>query len=67
MQAPFIESITTAALAALLHVRPGSVRTSYWRSGHYCGVRPRKAPNGRLWWPADAVERALSEGGRHEC
>jgi hypothetical protein len=68
MQARSTETMTTAALAALLHVRPGSVRTSHWRHGHYAGVKPLKTPTGRLLWPADEVLRAVfGEGGRHDC
>lgn len=52
--------ITTEQLAALLHLKPQSLRAALSREGHYFGLRPRKLPNGRLIWPADAVRRLTS-------
>lgn len=52
--------ISTEELAALLRLRPQSLRAALCRDGHYFGLRPRKMPNGRLLWPADAVERLTS-------
>lgn len=52
--------ISTEELAALLRLKPQSLRAALCRDGHYFGVRPRKLPNGRLLWPADAVERMSS-------
>lgn len=49
--------ISTEELAALLRLKPQSLRAALCRDGHYFGLRPRKLPNGRLLWPADAVER----------
>lgn len=66
MQPGFTESLNTAALAALFHVRPASIRTAYWRDGHYFGLKPLKAPNGRLLWPAADVRKCLAgEGVSH--
>lgn len=60
--------ITTEQLAALLGLKPGSIRSALCRDGHYFGLRPRKLPNGRLIWPADATERLTAprkvEGAR---
>ena len=49
--------LTTEELAALLRLKPDSLRAALYRDGHYFGLRPRKMPNGRLLWPADAEER----------
>ncbi|KVH49888.1 DNA-binding protein [Burkholderia ubonensis] len=52
--------ITTDELAALLSIRPQSIRKRYCQTGAYFSLRPVKLPNGRLMWPADALEQ-LSE------
>lgn len=52
--------ISTEELAALLRLKPQSLRAALCRDGHYFGLRPRKMPNGRLLWPADAAERLTS-------
>ncbi len=49
--------MTTEQLAKLLHLQPQSLRASICRNGSYYGLVPRKLPNGRLMWPADALER----------
>lgn len=51
------QTIQTAAFARQLGYRPASIRTAVWRNGHFNGIKPIKLPNGRLLWPADAVER----------
>lgn len=48
---------TTEAFAARLGIKPESIRAALCRTGSYFGIRPIKLPNGRLLWPADAVER----------
>lgn len=53
--------ITTEELAALLSIRPQSIRKRYSQTGAYFSLRPTKLPNGRLMWPADALEQ-LAEG-----
>lgn len=50
-------AITTETLAAGLGLKPQSLRAAICRAGHYYGIRPAKLPNGRLLWPADAIER----------
>jgi len=52
--------ISTEELADQLRLKPQSLRAALCRDGHYFGLRPRKMPNGRLLWPADAVERLTS-------
>lgn len=54
------QTIQTAALAQRIGYKPASIRTSVWRNGHFHGIRPFRLPNGRLLWPADAVERLLA-------
>lgn len=51
------DGITTEEAARRLLVRPATLRFSLCTKGHYFGLRPRKLANGRLLWPADAVER----------
>lgn len=53
--------ITTEELAALLSIRPQSIRKRYCQTGAYFSLRPVKLPNGRLMWPADAINK-LVEG-----
>ncbi|KUZ59770.1 DNA-binding protein [Burkholderia ubonensis] len=53
--------ITTEELAELLSIRPQSIRKRYCQTGAYFSLRPVKMPNGRLMWPADALEK-LAEG-----
>lgn len=49
--------ISTETLADRLALQPQTLRAAICRNGHYFGIRPAKLPNGRLLWPADAVER----------
>lgn len=56
--------ITTRRLAEELGIKPESIRTYVYRHGAYYGLRPIKAPNGRLLWPHDAVERLLGKKGQ---
>ncbi|QDW50031.1 DNA-binding protein [Burkholderia sp. KBS0801] len=51
--------LTTEELAALLSIRPQSIRKRYCQTGAYFTVRPVKLPNGRLMWPADAIEKLV--------
>jgi hypothetical protein len=53
--------ITTEELAALLSIRPQSIRKRFCQTGGYFNLRPVKLPNGRLMWPADALDK-LAEG-----
>jgi hypothetical protein len=49
--------ISTDELAALLSIRPQSIRKRLCQTGGYFSLRPLKLPNGRLMWPADAIEQ----------
>ncbi len=58
--------ISTAELANAVGVKPESIRTRVYRTGAYFAVQPRKGLNGRLLWPADAIDKLLGEsGGQH--
>lgn len=50
---------TNEAAQALL-IQPATLRTAVWRDGAYYGVTPIKMPNGRLLWPADAVNALIA-------
>lgn len=53
--------LTTEELAALLHVKPQTVRAGLCKSGHYLGMRPAvKLPNRRLLWDAKLAADVLS-------
>jgi hypothetical protein len=49
--------ISTEEFAAQLTLRPQSIRKRYCQTGAYFCVRPVKLPNGRLMWPADALQQ----------
>lgn len=51
--------LTTEELAERMRTKPYTVRARLSRTGSYFGIRPAKAPNGRLLWPADAPERLI--------
>lgn len=53
--------MNTETLAAALGMRAQSIRAALCRSGHYYGLRPTKLPNGRLIWPADAMQRLIGK------
>jgi len=55
-------ALTTDELAALLSIRPQSIRKRYCQTGAYFSLRPLKMPNGRLMWPADALEQLMGGG-----
>ena len=53
--------MSTEQLAALLHLKPQSIRKRYCETGTYYSLRPVKLANGRLIWPADAMS-SLTKG-----
>ena len=57
------DNLTTAQFAAELGLRPDSLRRRVQIDGSYYGVQPLKLPNGRLSWPADALQ-VLKNGGQ---
>ena len=54
--------LTTTQLANALKMRAQSIRKRYCQTGTYFGLRPSKLPNGRLYWPGDALDRLLNVG-----
>jgi hypothetical protein len=58
----FKRSFTTAEAAAILRVKPQTIRAGLCRDSHYMGLRPVKLSNRRLLWPADAVENLTIAG-----
>jgi hypothetical protein len=55
------QGITTEELARALGIRAHTLHEALCRRGHYFGLRPLKLPNRYLLWPADSVERLLSQ------
>lgn len=51
---------TTEALAEGTGHKPQTLRAAFSKHGHWCKLVPAKLPNGRLLWPADAIERLTS-------
>lgn len=52
---------STEEAAAVLKVRPQTLRAAICRDGHYFGVQPVKRANRFLAWPADQLD-ALARG-----
>ena len=50
-------SLSTKELAVSLSVTAQSIHKRLCVTGTYWGLEPTRLPNGRLLWPADAVER----------
>ena len=53
---------STEQAAAVLHIRPQTLRAALCRDGHYFGIRPIKLPNRMLAWPVEAIERVTAGG-----
>lgn len=51
---------TTDQAAAVLGVRPHTLRAALCRDGGYLGIRPVKRANRLLAWPADQVDRVAA-------
>lgn len=52
---------STAELAELFHVKPGTIRRSLCMRGSYLGLRPVKQANRLLGWNADQAD-SLARG-----
>lgn len=61
MQSHLSRRLTTAELAIELAMEAQSIRKRLSQTGSYFGLRPVKLPNGKLRWPADAIERLTAE------
>lgn len=59
--------LSTATLASRLDIKAASIRTALSRRGHLWGMRPLKAPGGRLLWSAhdvaQLIERLAQDNG----
>lgn len=58
--------LTTRGLAEEIGLKPESIRTHYYRHGHYYGLIPARLPNGRLLWPEDSIQRLRTGGNAVE-
>lgn len=61
--APILRSYSTDEAAAILKVKPQTLRAALCRDGHYFGCRPKKGPNRFLIWPAAEIDGLLSGEG----
>lgn len=52
-----VKRLSTEEAAALLKIKPQSMRAALCRDSHYMGVRPLKSANRFLLWPAKDIER----------
>jgi hypothetical protein len=57
-----IQNYSTEELAAILCVKPQTIRHGLCTKGHYFKLTPLKLPNRRLAWPRADVERLLAGG-----
>jgi len=53
--------INTKQLAALFMVEATSIRTTLSTKGHFWGLVPEKAPNGRLIWDLEKAEALIKK------
>ena len=51
---------TTEEAAAILGVKPQTMRAGVWRDGNYMGLRPYHLPNRRLRWDAAAIAEIVN-------
>lgn len=51
--------LTTEEFADFLSLKSQSIRKRYSLTGSYHGARPRKAANGRLYWPPEEVQKVI--------
>ena len=53
--------LTTEELAAILRVKPQTIRAGLCNAGHYAGLRPvAKLPSRRLLWDAEQVALVIN-------
>ena len=55
--------LTTESAAALLQVKPATMRRGLCVAGHYLGMVPRKMPNRLLLWDSGEIYRLLAGEG----
>lgn len=54
--------LSTREIADFMQVTAEGIRVQLCRTGSYYGLTPGRLPNGRLFWPADSLERLLAAG-----
>lgn len=54
--ASILRNYSTEEAAAILKVKPQTLRAALCRDGHYAGVKPRKLPSRFLAWNADEID-----------
>ena len=60
--ASILRNFSTEEAAAILKVKPQTLRAALCRDGHYFGIRPVKLPNRMLRWNAEDIARLLNGG-----
>lgn len=60
--ASILRKFSTEEAAAILKVKPQTLRAALCRDGHYFGIRPVKLPNRMLRWNAEDIARLLNGG-----
>jgi hypothetical protein len=58
--ASILRTYSTEEAAAVLKVKPQTLRAAVCRDGSYFGLRPQKARNRFLMWDAAAVDALLN-------
>lgn len=53
--------ISTGAVAGAVGRSSAALNMAVRYHGHFCGIVPTRLPNGRLAWPADAVDTILGK------
>jgi hypothetical protein len=61
--ASILRTYSTEEAAAVLKVKPQTLRAGLCRDGNYFGIRPQKARNRFLLWDAAAVDALLNGEG----
>ena len=61
-QGEHVSRLTTEEAATCLRVKAQTLRAALCRDGHYLGIRPLRAPNRFLLWPAGEVQGLLAKG-----
>lgn len=61
--ASILRTYSTEEAAAVLKIKPQTLRAALCRDGAYQGVRPLKARNRFLIWPAAEIEALLGGEG----
>jgi len=61
--ASILRNYSTDEAAAVLKVKPQTLRAALCRDGHYYGCRPRKGRNRFLFWDAGEIDALLNGEG----